>query len=141
MTDENQGDEQFDEAGNYIEREEEDGGDGGVVHRFLVKIEKETGSLVFECSAGSDVEIRNVSILPKGVEYETDAANELYSGPNFADLDEGVREGFYKYLEDRKIDADFSFFVQSYAHNKEQREYVHWLQSVGDFVGGKPLLK
>jgi complement component 1 Q subcomponent-binding protein len=74
------------------------------------------------------------------VKYESEATNELYSGPNFADLDDNLKDAFYEYLSERKIDADFSFFVAAYAHDKEQREYTQWLKSVGEFVGSKPQL-
>lgn len=37
-------------------------------------------------------------------------------------------------MEDRKIDNDFSFFVVSYSRNKEEREYVNWLEKVGEFA-------
>jgi complement component 1 Q subcomponent-binding protein len=131
----------FDEEGNF-EGNEEGGEDGEpYVNRFIVEVKQDSRTLAFDCTAGSDVEIRNVQILGDNMHFGADNTAELYSGPNFADLDDNLREAFYEYLQARKIDADFSFFVQSYAHDKEQREYINWLKSVGEFVGSKPLLK
>jgi complement component 1 Q subcomponent-binding protein len=114
--------------------------EGQVAYRFVVNVAKNGQQLVFDCAAGAEVEIRNINIIPEGVKYESEATNELYSGPNFADLDDNLKDAFYEYLSERKIDADFSFFVAAYAHDKEQREYTQWLKSVGEFVGSKPQL-
>lgn len=140
VMDESNNDENFDEEGNFIGEEDEE--DHPYVNRFIVEVKKGPRTLAFDCVAGEDVEIRSVQILGDNLSYGSDKTTEMYSGPSFPDLDDDLREAFYEYLRARKIDHDFSFFVRSYAHDKEQREYVNWLKSVGEFVGdSKPLLK
>ena len=59
----------------------------------------------------------------------------LYSlGPRFDDLDDDLKEEFYNYLEERGIDNELSFFLVSQARFKEEKEYVHWLEKVGEFA-------
>ena len=45
----------------------------------------------------------------------------------FEDLEENVQEEFYKFMEERKIDNDMSYFIVSYSRYKEEREYLNWL--------------
>jgi hypothetical protein len=44
---------------------------------------------------------------------------------------------FYTYLEERDIDQDFSYFVLAYSKQKEQKEYVNWLEKLTEFVSNK----
>ncbi|KAJ7485775.1 regulatory protein suaprga1 [Mycena latifolia] len=58
----------------------------------------------------------------------------LYGGPHFETLDTNLQEVFTQYLAERGIDGALASFVPEYAHWKEQREYVKWLEGVGKFV-------
>lgn len=59
---------------------------------------------------------------------------ELYGGPVFGELDDGVQESFHEYLTERGLDAELAEFIASYLEHKEQKEYVNWLNSVSKFL-------
>ena len=63
--------------------------------------------------------------------------NSLRPGPRFYQLDDDLRLEFYTYLEERDIDQDFSYFVLTYSKQKEQKEYVNWLENLTEFVSNK----
>ena len=63
--------------------------------------------------------------------------NNIYIGPKFTELDDELRMEFQNYLEERNIDQDFSYFVLTYAKQKEQQEYVNWLEKLSEFVAAK----
>lgn len=98
---------------------------------FEVIVTKGNNKMLFDCLAGEAVEIENVRFFPNNKDTSDIT---VYGGPRFEELDEKVQEEFYAYLEDRKIDDDMSFFILSYAREKEQSEYVHWLKNVIDFT-------
>ncbi|EIW83766.1 mitochondrial glyco protein [Coniophora puteana RWD-64-598 SS2] len=52
----------------------------------------------------------------------------------FDDLPSHVRTGFVRYLQKRGIDDELAMFVREYVKQKEQIEYVNWLESVQTFV-------
>lgn len=62
------------------------------------------------------------------------ATQELYTGPPFANLDEELQILFDRYLDERGIDTRLALVVGDYVDWKEQREYVGWLEGVGQFV-------
>jgi complement component 1 Q subcomponent-binding protein len=62
---------------------------------------------------------------------------QLYSGPQFEQLDEQVQETFLEFLEERGFDKGFAQFAKQYLEYKEQNEYVNWLEGVEAFVKGK----
>ena len=51
-----------------------------------------------------------------------------------SDLDENLQKAFNKYLELRGITAITTNFLHEYMINKDSREYLHWLQSLKEFV-------
>ncbi|ORX85373.1 mitochondrial glyco protein, partial [Basidiobolus meristosporus CBS 931.73] len=57
-----------------------------------------------------------------------------YVGPNFGQLEEGLKENVQKYLEDRGFDEYLASFLPKYIEYKEQKEYVQWLKDVKAFV-------
>ena len=57
------------------------------------------------------------------------ARQSLYSGPPFGNLDEDLQSYFERYLEERGVDTELANVIQDYIQVKEQKEYVHWLQS------------
>ena len=58
----------------------------------------------------------------------------MYGGPVFDQLEDTLKDAFYEFLGDRKIDNDLAFFVLAYSRDKEQREYMHWLSNVIRFA-------
>ncbi|GAB4813132.1 hypothetical protein N2152v2_000178 [Parachlorella kessleri] len=117
--------------------------DVGVV--FNVSVTKGDKSLVFECrSDGSYCVIQHVSLEPAEGEVpeshytgpvyaELDVELQYYIGV-YAELDEELQNNFAEFLAERGINEDLGAFLLQLMHDKEQREYMHWLQNVHTFV-------
>jgi hypothetical protein len=101
---------------------------------FIVTVTK-TGSkqeLVFECSSdGSFMEIQRVSLEP---EDEDELEEGMYTGPVLDELDDEVQEALYAYLEERGITPDLGEYLLHLIHDKEQREYMDWLDKMTSFL-------
>jgi len=109
--------------------------DVGVNFEVIISKPSANARLIAQCLGTAEgTSIRNVRHLP--LDKPVDDV-EGYTGPTFEDLDEELQEGIAHYLEARKIDSDFGYFVLAYATDKEQREYVNWLNKVHDFVSTK----
>ena len=50
-----------------------------------------------------------------------------YAGPPFSNLDTGLQAMFDAYLEERGINTELAMILPILIENKEQREYVAWL--------------
>mmetsp|Transcript_3217 Transcript_3217/g.6448 ORF Transcript_3217/g.6448 Transcript_3217/m.6448 type:complete len:275 (-) Transcript_3217:1152-1976(-) len=115
--------------------EDEDGElDVDVSIEFVVTVLKKDKDeeLVFECSSdGSYLEIKNLSLEPSD-EDELDEA--LYTGPVFEELDDEVQESLYSFLQEREITPDLAEYLLNLVHDKEQREYMDWLQKMITFL-------
>lgn len=100
---------------------------------FNVTINRGKGvELVFECkSDGSYVDLLHVGLEPEDDEDMDDA---LYTGPVFDELDEELQEQFVAYLEERGITADLGEYLMQLVHDKEQREYMDWLEKVKNAI-------
>jgi complement component 1 Q subcomponent-binding protein len=109
--------------------------DVGVNFEVIISKPSAHSKLVVQCLGTAEgTTIRNVRHLP--AEKPIDDVDG-YSGPTFDDLDGELQDEIAKYLEDRRIDSDFGYFVLAYATDKEQREYVNWLNKLHDFVSAK----
>lgn len=62
---------------------------------------------------------------------------ELYGGPVFEQLSEGLQDSIYAHLEDHGVDEDLCFYILAVSRSKEQSEYVHWLQGMLELAGGE----
>lgn len=103
--------------------------DVGVV--FTATITKGGKSLVFECkSDGQYFVVQHASVEPAGQELEESA----YTGPAYEELDEDLQAKFEAYLAERGINQDLAAYLLPLVHDKEQREYMHWLEEVEEFV-------
>jgi len=102
--------------------------------KFDVIVEKPNHKLIITCKATATLKVSNVQYLPAGKEVDDDF---LYSGPTFSQLSEELADSFLSFLAERKIDDDMAFFVLSYSREKEQKEYVNWLNKVLEFVEEK----
>jgi complement component 1 Q subcomponent-binding protein len=67
-------------------------------------------------------------VSPKSFEAEKKRLDQ-YTGPNFANLDEGLQEQIETFVSNRGINEELATFVVDYIDWKEQREYVQWLES------------
>eukprot|EP00271_Cylindrocystis_brebissonii_P013333 TRINITY_DN33089_c0_g1_i1.p1 TRINITY_DN33089_c0_g1~~TRINITY_DN33089_c0_g1_i1.p1 ORF type:complete len:266 (-),score=66.23 TRINITY_DN33089_c0_g1_i1:524-1321(-) len=76
-----------------------------------------------------------------GIEQVTllkeDAADdsESYGGPDFDMLDPAAQAAFHSYLEARGCTEELGGFLRAAVLDKEQREYMRWLEGVVKVVG------
>ena len=115
--------------------------DNEVQENFPVRVQvhvtrKGKGALTISCIAdGGELEIEDVYsyIKPELAEAKTAehefASRNVYTGPPFGQLDEGLQELLESYLEDRGINTAMALFIPGYIDMKEQQEYVRWLKS------------
>lgn len=52
----------------------------------------------------------------------------------FTELDDKLQQAFVDYLEERGVNAELGRYILDYAEDKEQREYMKWLEGVKNFV-------
>lgn len=52
----------------------------------------------------------------------------------FTELDDKLQQAFVDYLEERGVNAELGRYILDYAEDKEQREYMKWLEGVKIFV-------
>ncbi|KAF6263770.1 mitochondrial glycoprotein [Scenedesmus sp. NREL 46B-D3] len=114
------------------EEEEEDDDDEAADVQFNVTVTKADKALVFECvSDGTYLDIRHVSLEPaEGNDSET-----VFTGPVFSELDNELQEAFRRYVAERGINEDMGEYLRHLMFDKEQEEYVHWLEGVKTFLG------
>jgi complement component 1 Q subcomponent-binding protein len=125
-----EGDADFDEENP----DEEMGANMGI--NFQVRIKKGDNTMVVDAFASDAMNVRNIRYVDAKHAGEKFESNH-YEGPNFEELDENLQAAFYEYLTERNIDDDLSFFVLAYSRDKEQREYVNWLEKVQSFTADK----
>ena len=131
----NEGDGMIEEAEEGDEEndpENEDGSNGGI--DFEVTIQKGNSKVIIDAMASESLNINNIRYID-GAHATTDEMT-LYTGPNFEDLEESVQAAFYEYLTERNIDDDLSFFILAHSREKEQKEYINWLEKMQDFTAG-----
>ncbi|XP_045798585.1 uncharacterized protein At2g39795, mitochondrial-like [Trifolium pratense] len=99
---------------------------------LVVNVFKGNGvCLEFGVTAFSD----EVSIDSLSIKKPDESEDELvYEGPEFTDLDENLQKAFLKYLEVRGITASTTNFLQEYMFNKDNKEYLVWLENLKSFV-------
>ncbi|KAJ1972510.1 Mitochondrial acidic protein mam33 [Dimargaris verticillata] len=110
--------------------------------RFNVTIEKPNQSaLSFDLTAESgDYGVDRISVLQNGkiAKQQTAEADYqrrgYYLGPSFGFLDEDLKVGLERFLEERGIDSELSLFIPDYIEYKEEKEYINWLNHVKQFV-------
>ncbi|KAI3424056.1 hypothetical protein D9Q98_009419 [Chlorella vulgaris] len=98
---------------------------------FTVTVAKGDQSLVFECkSDGQYFSVQHVSLEPA----EDDMEDSAYSGPAYEELDEKLQANFESYLAERGVDKELGAYLLPLIHDKEQREYMQWLEAVRAFL-------
>ncbi|GFH12248.1 uncharacterized protein HaLaN_07893 [Haematococcus lacustris] len=101
---------------------------------FNVHVVKGGHALVFECeSDGTFMAINHVSHEPK----DGDVPDSAYTGPVFEELDEALQGHFREFLAERGISIDLGEYLRHLVYDKEQREYMAWLNRVAEFVAKK----
>jgi complement component 1 Q subcomponent-binding protein len=118
------------------EEENEEEAMAGMGINFTVRIKKGDNTMIVDAFASDAMNIRNIRYVDAKHAGEKFESNH-YEGPNFEELEESLQAAFYEYLTERNIDDDLSFFVLAYSRDKEQREYVNWLEKVQSFTADK----
>eukprot|EP00241_Pyramimonas_parkeae_P010215 CAMPEP_0114263150 /NCGR_PEP_ID=MMETSP0058-20121206/22302_1 /TAXON_ID=36894 /ORGANISM="Pyramimonas parkeae, CCMP726" /LENGTH=250 /DNA_ID=CAMNT_0001379303 /DNA_START=63 /DNA_END=815 /DNA_ORIENTATION=- len=124
--------EQHDMDSNFDEGGEEEGEEEFPKETvfFTVDISKpNTSTLTFDCvTNGSMIEVTGVSL-----ESETDTS--AYTGPpDYSVLDDHLHQCFDEYLEARGINEELAGYIMDVTSDKEQREYMRWLQNMHSFM-------
>lgn len=92
-------------------------------------------SLLFLCGLYPDaLGIHSVSIRPRPHDSDSAELPSAYTGPLFEDLDEGMRDAFHSYIEERGVGDNLFPFLQAWLYVKDHRNLMRWFKSVGSFV-------
>lgn len=92
-------------------------------------------SLLFLCGLYPDaLGIHSVSIRPMADDSDSAALRSTYTGPLFEDLDEGMRDAFHSYIEERGVGDNLFPFLRAWLYVKDHRNLMRWFKSVGSFV-------
>ena len=122
--------EDFDNAVEAEEGDEEMPEDSNGID-FSVTIKRGDNRVFFRCNAGSLLTIESVRILSGN---QKDDDESLYRGPDFDSLDDTLQDALLDFLKVRGIGEDTSFFICSFARDKEEREYHNWLKKFINFT-------
>lgn len=104
---------------------------------FTVSVQNKNGSgLLFYCSTTSEDE--NARFCIGQVRYFSDQTSKdslaEYPGPYFEDLDDAFQQHLDSWLSSLGIDADLCDFIDRFAADKENREYILWLENFQQFI-------
>lgn len=105
--------------------------------RLLVTITKPDNKAIQIAAVAADgnIEIENLTVYQKASLVDADngkdarEAQGLYEGPPISNLDPELQLLLERYLEERGINAELAVFLPDYVDQKEQKEYVAWLES------------
>lgn len=118
----------------FDEEEAEESEEEGVSNigvNFRVDITRGDKKMIIAAVGGQELDVRAVRFVPANADRNNEEI--YYGGPEFSELEEDFQEAFLDYLEERKIDGDLAFFVLSHSREKEQKEYVNWLETLESF--------
>nr|XP_011469334.1 PREDICTED: uncharacterized protein At2g39795, mitochondrial-like [Fragaria vesca subsp. vesca] len=95
----------------------------------------EKESLIFLCALYPDaLGIHSVSMRRMAEPSALRSSALRYNGPRFEDLDEGMRDAFHSYIEERGVGDSLFPFLQAWLYVKDHRNLMRWFKSVGSFV-------
>ncbi|XP_055388861.1 uncharacterized protein LOC129617841 [Condylostylus longicornis] len=104
---------------------------------FSVTVEKPNGNgAIFYCTTvGNDEKYR---FIVGNVRYfednEEKTSVSAYNGPEFEDLDDHLQSGIDEWLSSLGINEELCDFIDAMAVDKEQREYMRWIEKVAEIV-------
>ena len=109
----------------------------------IYPIEVEIGApdgkkLVFDCEVNAALDenpliVTNATITDSSVKVISDPALATYSGPQYEQLDDGLREAIDAYAN-KLVQGDILQFISDYAFSKESTQYGVWLENVKSVV-------
>lgn len=111
---------------------EEDESPGYAIN-FVVNCKNSSGQeLKFDMSyfenSEDDPSIEHICCVPDG-----DEDKDYYTGPQFTELDEGLKKEFSKFLKEKGVNAELGQCLCTLMYDKEQVEYVKWMKRVKSF--------
>lgn len=104
---------------------------------FTVTVQDKSGErgITFFCQTtageGHRYMIGNVRSFMSAAERDSPSS---YNGPDFEDLDEGISEELGNWLTSVGLTDEVCDFIDASAIDKEQREYMRWLENVQSFI-------
>jgi len=110
---------------------------------LTVTVEKKGGGegLTYFCSASSTegakegpkttLNIGQVKTWSSAEERDNAAS---YNGPEFDDLDDRLQEALEEYLAEIGVNEQVQEFISISASDKEQREYMRWMENLNKMV-------
>eukprot|EP00922_Rhytidocystis_sp_ex-Travisia-forbesii_P013117 GHVS01019659.1.p1 GENE.GHVS01019659.1~~GHVS01019659.1.p1 ORF type:complete len:278 (+),score=82.34 GHVS01019659.1:261-1094(+) len=112
-------------------KEEEERGEAEMTD-FTVSIQKKDASgVTFYCSTLQNDE--NFRYMIGNVrQFQTEEQRtsvSSYNGPEFEDLDEKLQEALDAWLDEIGVNNEMCDFIDAMAVDKEQKEYMYWLQT------------
>ncbi|KIV96330.1 hypothetical protein PV10_00211 [Exophiala mesophila] len=110
--------------------------------RILVTITKPGNKAIQVAAVVVDgtIDIENLTIYEKASLVDAEGnkeareAQSLYEGPPIRNLDPELQMHLERYLEERGINAELAVFLPDYVDQKEQKEYVSWLDNLRKFI-------
>merc|ERR1719327_2516373 len=103
---------------------------------LMVTVENKSGAgLIFYCCTQSGEDHRYIigNVKTFAAAEEKDSVSS-YNGPEFEDLDDKLQEAFDEYLAEIGMNTEVCDFIDAMALDKEQREYVRWLNTAKKFL-------
>lgn len=102
--------------------------------QMVVTIKKPEGPILeFDCNFNDDeLTIENMRALNR----DNPDAKNVYEGPQFSDLDKSLQKALHRYLEVRGFKHSLHDWLYEYMMRKDEKEYVVWLKSMKEFIGG-----
>jgi complement component 1 Q subcomponent-binding protein len=104
---------------------------------FTITIQDKSGEkgLMYYCQTapgeGHRYVIGNVRSFSTAAERDCETS---YNGPDFEDLEDSLQESFDEFLAEAGINDEVCDFIDATATDKEQREYMRWLNNVASFI-------
>lgn len=99
---------------------------------MTITINKGADSPTLEISAasyGTEISIEHVYFWE-----DKDTKESIYDGPNFLQLDDEVQSQFERFIKVRGVNKELTGYLFALLSDKEQREYMRWLQKVEGFL-------
>jgi complement component 1 Q subcomponent-binding protein len=104
---------------------------------FVITVEDKDGTsgISFYCSTQGGEDHRYVIGHVKNYSSaEEKEGVSSYNGPDFEDIDDKLQESFDEYLAEVGMNNEVCDFIDAMALDKEQREYIRWLQITKKFL-------
>jgi hypothetical protein len=123
--------------------EEKDDGNVDYESDHIYPIEVEVRSadgkkLILDCEVNAALDenplmVTNASISDPNVKASSDQGQIPYNGPQYEQLDDGLREAMDAYVN-KLVQGDVVQFISDYAFSKESTQYGVWLENVKSVI-------